>query len=100
MLAERVISWTEEWKQQGLTQGIEQGIEQGRELGIEQGREQGREEGIVLADASTLRRLLARRFGSLSEENEEKISQATKQQLESWLDNILDAKTLDEVFKS
>ena len=76
MLAERVISWTEEWKQEGI------------------------EQGIVLADANTLRRQLAHRFGPLSEESEEKISLATKQQLELWLDNILDAKTLDEVFKS
>ncbi len=72
MLAERVISWTEEWKQ----------------------------DGIVLGEAKTLRRQLTRRFGPLSEEVEDKINQATGQQLELWLDNILDAETLDEVFKS
>ncbi len=88
MLAERVISWTEEWKQQGLAQGIEQGIEIGTETGI------------ALGEAKTLRRQLNRRFGPLSEELDNKISQATEQQLELWLDNILDAKTLDDVFKS
>ena len=72
MLAERVISWTEEWKQ----------------------------DGIVLGEAKFLRRQLTRRFGPLSEELDGKISQATEQQLELWADNILDAKTLDDVFRS
>jgi len=36
----------------------------------------------------------------LSEEVEDKINKATGQQLELWLDNILDAETLDEVFKA
>ncbi len=72
MLAERVISWTEEWKQ----------------------------DGILLGEAKTLRRLLNRRFGPLSEDIEGKISQATEQQLELWVDNFVDAKTLADVSKS
>lgn len=80
MLAERVISWREEWKQEGI--------------------EIGTETGITLGEAKLLRRQLTRRFGPLSEDIEGKISRATEQQLELWADNILDAETLDEVFKA
>jgi hypothetical protein len=42
--------------------------------------------------------LIQKRFGDLPEWAEEKITQATIEQLEIWGDNILEANTLDEVF--
>ena len=90
MLADRVETWFEQWKQQGLAEGRELG----RELGREEGREEGREQGSQLV----LQRLLTRRFGPLDDSTLQRLQQAGIQELECWTDNILDAKTLDEVF--
>lgn len=86
MLAERVVEWTEKWKQQGIEQGLEQGIEQGKRLGRLEG------------EATVLARQLARRFGPLSAETRARLQQASSEQLEQWAENILDARTLGEVF--
>lgn len=78
MLADRVETWFEQWKQQGLAEG----------------RELGREQGSLLV----LQRQLTRRFGPLDDSTLQRLQQAGIQELECWADNILDAKTLDEVF--
>jgi hypothetical protein len=75
MLAERVKTWTEEWKQQGLQQGLQQG------------------------EANVLRRLLTRRFGALPSWTEQRLVQAGEAELESWADRILEAQTLEDVFR-
>jgi len=46
-----------------------------------------------------LERLLTRRFGPLSEATRQRLRDATLEQLERWTDNILDAATLEKVFK-
>jgi len=75
MLAERIESWFEEKWQQGMQQGMQRG------------------EGILL------RRLLTRRFGSLSDIAETRLAHASVDQLEIWGDRVLDAKSLDDVFQ-
>jgi hypothetical protein len=44
-------------------------------------------------------RLLTRRFGQLPESVDMLLSQASTAELEAWGERILDAATLDEVFK-
>ena len=73
-------------------EGLEQGIEQGLEQGIEQGRAEG--------ERAVLARLLERRFGALPPEVAEHLRQAPETVLQTWVDNVLDAKTLDEVFRT
>ncbi|MEG3439404.1 DUF4351 domain-containing protein [Pannus brasiliensis CCIBt3594] len=64
-------------------------------LAMEQGLERGRqEEGIAL-----LRRFLTKRFGSLPESIETRLTSASIEQLETWADRILDAETLEDVFR-
>ena len=75
MLAERVVTWTENWKQQGIQEGIQQG------------------------ESAMLERLLERRFGPLSAETHARLEKATSDQLAQWADNLLDAATLDDVFQ-
>ena len=82
MLADRL----EEWAHQHKAEGIQQGIQQGKL--------QGRQEGEALA----LQRLLARRFGEVSPSVLDKIATASNEQIEAWLDRVLDATTLDAVF--
>ncbi|PRB83814.1 Rpn family recombination-promoting nuclease/putative transposase [Pseudomonas sp. MYb185] len=86
MLSEQSKSWTRNWKEQGLQQGLERGLEQG----LEQGRKEG--------EQSVLQRLLTRRFGPLDAVTQQRLQEASSADLERWADNILDARTLDEVF--
>ncbi len=81
---------------EGIERGMERGIEQGMERGIERGMRQGRAEG----GRAVLERLLRQRFGGLSPEAAERLRRAPETELETWADNLLDAGTLDEVFRT
>lgn len=59
---------------------------------------QGRQQGMQQGELAVLSRLLARRFGPLDTATAERLQQASPAELERWADNILDARTLDEVF--
>ncbi|MCP4203966.1 MAG: DUF4351 domain-containing protein [bacterium] len=48
--------------------------------------------------ASILRRLLQRRFHELPGWIDQRLEQASQQELESWADRVLDAKRLEDVF--
>ncbi len=80
MLAERVEEWTEQWKQGGIQQGLQQGKLEG--------------------ETQLLERLLTRRFGPPGAETQARLKAATLEQLEQWAENLLDAATLDEVFRN
>lgn len=84
--------------QQGIEQGIQQGIEKGIEQGIEQGIARGIEKGIQQGLAQSLQRQLNRRFGPLSAEVTRQLENAAPEQLETWTDRVLDARTIEEVF--
>ena len=57
-------------------------------------RDEGRQEG----ERRVLKRQLQRRFGALSAENTERLTEASMEDLETWAENVLDAQTLDDVF--
>ena len=86
-LAERFDTWAEEFKQQGLERGLQQGLEQG----IEQG--------IVKGEALVLQRLLAKRFGPLPAHVVHTISTASAEQIDTWVDRVLDAPSLEDVLR-
>jgi len=73
----------------------QRGIQIGEQRGIQIGEQKGRQ----LASSNLLKRLLQRRFGSLPEWAENKISQADLATLEIWTDQILDAQTLPELLE-
>ncbi len=79
--------------------GMRKGDEIGQEKGFEQGMQKGMLRGIPQAEAQILRRQLTRRFGPLPELAEAKLSQAPTDLLEVWTDRILDAESLDAVFR-
>jgi hypothetical protein len=115
MLAERVEEWTEKWKQQGIKQGMQQGIkqgmqqgiqqgmqqgiQQGKQQGIQQGMQQGIQRGKQQGKSALLLRLVKKRFGKIPIWAEEKISTATKTELDEWSDNIFIATTIEELFQ-
>ena len=65
---------------------------------VSQAREEGIHQGVVQGERTALLRQLRRRFGELNAETEERVASAEVDQLNQWLDNVLDARTLDEVF--
>ncbi|MEI6066724.1 MAG: cytosolic protein [Methylococcaceae bacterium] len=67
-------------------------------LAIAKGLEQGLEQGVLKGEQKTLRRLILRRFQTIPDWAIDRISQASEIELEQWLDNVLDATTLEAVF--
>ena len=61
--------------------------------------QRGVQHGEQLGEAAVIQRQLTKRFGPLSAETLTRLQTATCEQLESWAENLLDAATLDEVFK-
>lgn len=84
----------------GMQQGIQDGLQQGMKEGMDQGMKQGVEQGVKQGEAILLERLLKRCFGALDEQTLERLKNAAPESLEQWAENILDAVTLDDVFKS
>ena len=87
--------------QRARDEGIEQGriemkgvVQQARDEGIEQGMRQGRVEG----ERTVLERQLRRRFGPISPAAAERLHEASATDLEAWAENLLDARTLEDVF--
>lgn len=68
--------------------------------GMQKGRLEGKQEGLQEGELNLLIRQLNRRFGPLDAATLLRLQQADSDDLEHWADNILDAKTLDEVFAS
>jgi hypothetical protein len=61
----------------------------------EQYKKDGRQEGETLL----LQRLLTRRFGPLPSSVVARIAAGSVPEIETWGDRVLDAKSLDEVFR-
>jgi Domain of unknown function (DUF4351) len=59
-------------------------------MGIEKGLQQG--------EVIMLKRLLTRRFGPLPAWAEQRLEQASPQELEGWADRVLEAQRLEDVF--
>ena len=59
---------------------------------------EGRAEGRAEGKAETLTRQLEKKFGEIPTRHAERISKASVEQLDGWLDVILDAASIDEVF--
>ncbi len=73
----------QEWKDEHLQTGLRQGLEQGS----------------TNEARAILRRQLARRFGGVPSEVNDRLEAATRAELENWIDRLYDAATLDEVFQ-
>ncbi len=74
------------WFEEGEARGEERGMAAGKVVGIAEGM------------SETLARQLKRRFGPLPDKIQAHIAAATLDQLDRWLDAVLDAPTLGAVF--
>ncbi len=87
MESKHMGAFRERWLEEGRRQGIAQGIEQGVAQGFAQGEQR------------LLARLLARKFGPLDDATENRLRNASTDEINRWTDQILIARTLDEVFR-
>ena len=55
-------------------------------------------EGVQLGEALALQKLLSKRFGAIPPEILEKIAGASPEQMDAWLDSVLEAQSLDVLF--
>jgi len=82
MLADKVEVWAKAY------------IAEGKQEGMQEGLQRGEIKGEMLA----LQRLLAKRFGAIPAEITALISNAPVDDIERWLDHVIDAKQLSDVF--
>ena len=78
---------------------IQSAREEGRQEGRHEGLERGVRQGRVQGERAVLERLLRRRFGLLPPAVAARLSRASAGEIEAWADNVLDAATLDAVFR-
>ena len=78
-----------------IAEGKIAGIAEGKLEGIAEGEARGEAQG----GARTLVRQMERRFGVLMPEVHNRIQSASVEQLDIWLDRILDAQSIDAVFE-
>ena len=81
-----------------MAKGIETGIEKGEILGIEKGIAVGEIRGIKKGKAETFLRLARLKFGTIPEARVTQVHAAGQDQLDAWLDSLLLAANLDDVF--
>ena len=78
-----------------LEQGEARGLAKGEALGLSKGRL----EGLAAGKAETLLRLARRRFGDVPPARADMVLSADVETLDRWLDALVGAGTLDEVFE-
>lgn len=61
--------------------------------------EKKHQEGSHSALSATLCRLLSRRFGELPQATQTLVQNASTAQIDDWIDRVMDAPTLDDVFQ-
>ncbi len=59
---------------------------------------EGKVEGVQLGEALALQKLLSKRFGAMPSEILEKIASASREQIEVWFDQAIDATSVVDVF--
>ncbi len=95
---EKQMRYVTSIERMGREKGLVQGLERGLEQGLEQGRKQGRQQGFLQGEASVLKRLLKRRFERLPGWVEQRLDRASRDELESWTDRVIEARALEDVF--
>ena len=103
-LAERLeekgrIAGLAEGKVAGLAEGKVAGLAEGKATGLAEGKATGLAEGEARGRAASLARLLQRRFGPLPPAVQARIAAASPDELDNWLDQVLDGPSLEAIFE-
>ena len=82
----------------GREKGKVEGLAEGEARGLAEGEARGLAEGEARGEAKSLMRLLVKRFGPLPEPVVAQIAAGSIEELDRWVDRVLDATDLDAVF--
>ena len=85
-------------RRRGLRAGLKRGLSRGIEKGIEKGLERGIEKGKLEALRAAVERIIARRFKAVPADVAKKLAAADRETLERWLDAVIAAPSLRNVF--
>jgi predicted transposase/invertase (TIGR01784 family) len=77
-----------------LAENLQHWAEREREEGQKEGHKVGRKAGVE----GTLRKLITLKFGEIPESASKRLEQATDEQLDAWVEQILSANSLDDLF--
>jgi len=86
----------EKGRKEGVLEGEALGLRRGEQLGLQRGEQLGRLEG----KRAMLRTQIQRKFMMLPTYAEQCIQNADDDQLDDWIENILDAKSIDDLLRS
>ncbi len=92
MLAENIENMILESKKEALKEGRKEGLQEGIKEGLKEGMKQG--------GAMMLKAMLASRFGPVPGWASAKIDAATADELAQWGTHLLDASSMEEIFKT
>ena len=95
----------QEGRQEGLKQGLQEGRQEGRQEGLKQGLQEGRQEGrqeglkqgLQEGRQTLLKDLIEHKFGRVDPELENRLEQASMEDLLRWSRRMLTATTLEEI---
>jgi len=65
---------------------------------VQKGLQQGVQQGLQQGEALALQKLLSRRVGAIPPEIAARIAAASREQIEVWFDQAMDAASLADVF--
>ena len=82
-----------------LGREFKKGHAAGHDEGVVEGMEKGIEQGIEKGEAKILSMQLRKRFGAIPDWAEHEIQSAAPVQLEQWAQELLDAPSIEEVFR-
>ena len=68
-------------------------------IGMKKGMQQGMQQDLLEGERTVLLRQIQRKFGTLPASYRQKIESADVDTLSVWIDAILDAEMLDEIFQ-
>ncbi|CAK0772356.1 DUF4351 domain-containing protein [Gammaproteobacteria bacterium] len=78
---------------EGRAEGRAEGLAEGLVKGLVKGRTKGMAKGLAKGKTESLKRLLTRRFGALPDWALQRIDGASLDQIDIWLDGLLDAES-------
>jgi predicted transposase/invertase (TIGR01784 family) len=78
--------------------GWEDGVELGKQEGRQEGRQEGEKKGEKKGERSVLNHLIIKRFGKIPKTIEDEINHATSLQIEQWVDKVIEANNLEDLF--
>ncbi len=91
-------TWEKQGEAKGLAAGEALGREKGKVEGLAEGEARGEARGRAEGEAKSLMRLLVKRFGPLPQPVIAQIAAGSIEELDRWVDRVLDAPTLEAVF--